>query len=394
MDAPPGIVPTDPIVAVDPTVATEPTAAVAPAVTALSAATPRPMLGPEVPLAVLGAVTIGLVVVSRVDLVGRLGVLRRLGPTSTAGAVERAVEAPETCGEDELSAVVDALAAHAGGRPTRDDSGPTIDPDRLRTAINSLRAGNLDLLTGAVERLRPHLTHEVTPIRIAVSFALATVAREDPDRVATLAEDYRHLLGDADPTVRQNAVWYFGWLAGDRAGDLGDVAVDVAGLSDDPDPDVRANVVTFFTEFCHNCPATAQAIPHLEGRLRSLATDGELQPEVREEALNAADYVKSVKLDPEVARPPVTALPAAARGAGAAAGDLAAGDEVELVVEEADYADDEPTVRGTAAGVDVELTDPPADCAPLQTVRVEVVDADAAGDGAGAVRATPVADDD
>lgn len=314
----------------------------------------------ELALLALGVAAVGLVAAHR------FGLVRRLRTSAEQRAVERAIADPEALDESDVESLLDAVDALATHARTEGAGQPPVDPERLRRALNAVRENALDVFAGHVERLAGHLQHRSTPVRVAVTVTVAELAREHPDRVWPHAAAYETLLADRDPTVRQNAVWAFRWLARAYADSLADVAPAILDRYDDPNPDVRANVVTFCTEFAHDAPAAALAVSGIEARLRLLAASDALGREIRQDALMTADYVKSLRLDPDVA-PADGAVPETAPESGA---------EVALVVAEADYADDDPVVRGALGGLDVRVTDPPEGLGPLARVRVSITSID------------------
>lgn len=325
-----------------------------------------PLLVGELSLAAVGLASVGLV------LAHRLGVFHRLRTSAEQRAVERALTEPDSIDPSAIESLLDAveaLSAHADAEGT---APPPVDPDRLRRALNAVRETDPSAFADHADRLGAHLGHPSTPVRVAVSFTLAELARDHPERVWPHAAAFEVLLLDDDPTVRQNAVWAFRWLACEYAEALADVAPAIVDRFDDANPDARANVVTFCTEFCHDAPAVALSLPTIEGRLRVLATDRALDHEVQHDALVTADYVKSLRLDPTIEP--------ADRSDDTDESTPDSGDEIALVLAEVDEGRDEdadePVVRGTFAGVDVRVTDPPEGLGPLDRIRVEVVDCD------------------
>lgn len=326
---------------------------------ALPLAGPVPSVG-ELSLLALGLVSVGLVAAHR------LGVVHRLRTSAEQRAVERAIADPDDVDASDVDALLDALDALAAHARTEDAGPPPVEPERVRRALNAVREVDPDAFAERVDRLAEHLQHRSTPVRVAVTVAVAELAREVPDEVWPHAAAYETLLADRDPTVRQNAVWAFRWLAREYAASLADVAPAILDRYDDPNPDVRANVVTFCTEFAHDAPAAALSVPGIEARLRLLAASDTLDREIRQDALLTADYVKSLRLDPAVE-------PADGTGTDDAP---EPGDEVALVVAEADYVEDEPVVRGPLGGLDVRVTDPPEGLGPLHRVRVSITAVD------------------
>lgn len=317
-----------------------------------------PLFLAEASVLALGLASVGLVAAHR------LGVLHRFRASSAQRVVERAIESPDSVTADDVDSLLRTVTGLAPSGSGDDVGPPAVDPERVRQAINAVRGANLGLIGDRADRFGAHLDHRHAPIRVGVSFALAEVAREAPDRVWPHADAVERRLADEDPTVRQNAVWCFRWLVCEYAGDLGPIVPAILDRYDDPNPDVRANVVTFCTEFAHDAPSIAVGLAGLEGRLRLLATDDALDRDVQHDALLTADYVKSLRQDPAV-------RPTDGRASGSA-GVPEAGETIELAVAEAEYDAEEPVVRGPVDGVDVAVTDPPEGLSPLDRIRVAV----------------------
>lgn len=117
-----------------------------------------------------------------------------------------------------------------------------LETDTLRIATEALFAGASELqLPAAVEILGELLTYPDEVVQAWSAGALGRLAEEDPDVVASVADDLRALLDQDEKTVQHNAVEAFGALVSERPDVVVPAAATLRDLLDHDEVAIQHN---------------------------------------------------------------------------------------------------------------------------------------------------------